>query len=129
MHIRLVAPAQAAMIVDQNLIALGKLRHLRHAPGRQANAGAGDQDQWVARAGEVIIQIDVVHFDFAALNRLELFQTPSEDCLPRAGCGPAYLCRDATESPSQCHYNAPVCVTLRLDTNLFTAITESLITP
>src|SRR5688500_19664890 len=62
MHIRLVAPSQAAMIVDQNLIVLGELRHLRDTPRRQAYARAGHQYERIALAVEFVVQIDVVDF-------------------------------------------------------------------
>ena len=74
MHIRLVAAAKAAMIVNQHLIMLGKFRHLRNTPGRQTDAGAGNQHERIAFTIEFIIQIDVVNFDFAAFDRFKLFQ-------------------------------------------------------
>src|SRR5882757_9915069 len=60
------------MIVDQDLIVLRKLRHLRDAPRREADTGAGHQHQRLAHAIKFIIQIDVVDFDFTALDRLYL---------------------------------------------------------
>jgi hypothetical protein len=30
------------MVIDKNLIVLGKLRHLKDPPGGEADAGAGD---------------------------------------------------------------------------------------
>ncbi len=70
-HVRFVAPAQAAMIIDQNLIVLGKLRHLRDPPGGETDAGAGDQHQRIALPVKLVVEIYVVDFDFAAFDRLE----------------------------------------------------------
>jgi hypothetical protein len=73
-YVGFVAPPQAAMIVDHHLIMLGELRHLRDPPRRQADAGAGDQHERIALAVDFIIEIDVVDFDFPALDRLKIFQ-------------------------------------------------------
>ncbi len=63
--IGLVAPAQAALIINQDLIVLGKRGHLKDAPGGEADTRAGDAHQRVALAVQFVVEIDVIDFDFA----------------------------------------------------------------
>ena len=57
------------MIVDHDLIMLGELRHLRDAPRRETDAGAGNQHQRIALTVDFVVQINVVDFDFTAFDR------------------------------------------------------------
>jgi hypothetical protein len=41
-YVRFIAPPQPSMVVDKNLIVLGKLRNLKDAPRSQTNPRAGD---------------------------------------------------------------------------------------
>src|SRR5688572_329688 len=54
------------MIVDQHLIVLGKLRHLKYAPRGEADAGTGHENQRISLAVEFVVEIDVVDFDLTA---------------------------------------------------------------
>jgi hypothetical protein len=67
-HVRLIAPSQPPVIIDQDLIVLGKLWHLKNPPGGQANARSRDENQRVALSIELVIKVNVIHFDFSALN-------------------------------------------------------------
>jgi hypothetical protein len=42
MDVRFVTPSQSPMVINKNLIVLGKLRHLKDPPRGKADARAGD---------------------------------------------------------------------------------------
>jgi hypothetical protein len=54
-NVGFIAAAQTAMVVNQNLVVLGKLRHLSDAPRRQADARSGNQHQRISLAIKLII--------------------------------------------------------------------------
>src|SRR4030095_5160208 len=72
-HVRLIASAQASMIVNQDLIMPGKLRHLRHAPRGKADAGTGHENKRITLPVNLVREIYVVDFDFGTSDRTEFF--------------------------------------------------------
>jgi hypothetical protein len=57
------------MVIDKNLIVLGKLRHLKDPPGGETDAGTGDQNQGISLPVKLVIEIYVIDFDFTAFDR------------------------------------------------------------
>src|SRR4029077_3699224 len=77
--VRFVTSSQSPMVIDKDLIVLGKLRYLKNTPGGQANAGAGHQNQGISLAVKLVIEIHVIDFNFATFNRFGCFHDPP-DC-------------------------------------------------
>ena len=67
MRIGFVTSAQPPMIIDEYLIMFCKLRHLKDAPRSETDACARDKHQRISLAVQLVIEVDVINFDFAAL--------------------------------------------------------------
>ena len=83
----------------------GELRHLRDAPRREADAGTGDENQRIALAVKLVVQVNVIDFDLAAFDRLEFVhdRLPNErEYISQIGNA---MCRDAIEYPNCCQYD------------------------
>ena len=65
------------MVVDQNLIIFGELRHLKDAPGRTTDPRASDENKGVALAVELIVDIDIVYSNLSLFDWRNLLRLPS----------------------------------------------------